>query len=151
MIVRKENKKRKRWTPPKGKAKGKVPNEPSSSKQKPKVKSGPTPDDECFHCHGKGHQSRNCKKYLKDKKKKGGSTFASGIYLTEINIAISSSDLWVFDTGSMIHTCKSLQGLTRIRRFARGELDVRVGNGAKVAVLAVGTYHLSLPSGLVLE
>ena len=88
---------------------------------------------------------------MKDKKKKGGSTFASGIYLTEINIAISSSDLWVFDTGSMIHTCKLLQGLTRIRRFARGELDVQVGNGAKVAVLAVGTYHLSLPSGLVLE
>jgi hypothetical protein len=30
-------------------------------------------------------------------------------------------------------------------------LDVRVGNGAKVAVMAVGTYHLSLPSGLVLK
>jgi hypothetical protein len=30
-------------------------------------------------------------------------------------------------------------------------LDVRVGNGAKVAVMAVGTYHLSLPSRLVLE
>ena len=109
MIVQKENKKRKRWTPPKGKAKGKVPNEPSSSKQKPKVKSGPTPDDECFHCHAKGHRSRNCKKYLEDKKKKGGSTSASGIYLTEINIAISSSDSWVFDTSSMIYTCKSLQ------------------------------------------
>ena len=82
MIVQKENKKRKRWTPPKGKAKGKVPNEPSSSKQKPKVKSGPTPDDECFHCHAKGHCLRNCKKYLEDKKKNGGSTSASGIYLT---------------------------------------------------------------------
>ena len=140
MVVQKENKKRKRWMPPKGKAKGKVPNEPSSSKQKPKVKSGPTPDDECFHCHAKGHWSRNCKKYLEDKKKKGGSTSASGIYLTEINIAIYLSDSWVFDTGSMIHVCKSLQGLTRIRRFARGELDVRVGNGAKVAMLAVGTY-----------
>jgi hypothetical protein len=28
-----------------------------------------------------------------------------------------------------------------------GELDIRVGNRAKVAVMAVGTYHLSLPSG----
>ena len=55
MVVQKENKKRKCWMPPKGKAKGKVPNEPSSSKKKPKVKSRPTPDDECFHCHGKGH------------------------------------------------------------------------------------------------
>jgi hypothetical protein len=59
MVVQKENKKRKSWTPPKGKAKGKVPNEPSSSKQKPKVKSGPTPNDECFHCHAKGHCVRS--------------------------------------------------------------------------------------------
>lgn len=51
----------------------------------------------------------------------------------------------------MIHTCKLLQGLRRTRRFARGELDMRVGNGAMVAVLAVGTYHLSLPSRLILE
>ena len=27
-------------------------------------------------------------------------------------------------------------------------MDLRVGNGARVAVLAVGTYNLSLPSGL---
>jgi len=30
-------------------------------------------------------------------------------------------------------------------------VDLRVENGAKVATLAVGTYPLSLPSGLVLE
>jgi hypothetical protein len=42
------------------------------------------------------------------KKKKGGETSASGINVIEINIAISSSGSWVFDTGSMIHTCKSL-------------------------------------------
>jgi hypothetical protein len=46
----------------------------------------------------------------------------------------------------MIHTCKSLQALSLTRRFAKGELDVRVGNGAKVAAIAVNTFHLSLPS-----
>jgi hypothetical protein len=86
-----------------------------------------------------------------EKKKKGSETSTSGINVIEMNIALSSSESWVFDTGSMIHTCKSLQGLNETRRFARGELDVRVGNGTKVAVLAVSTYHLSLPSGLVLE
>jgi hypothetical protein len=85
------------------------------------------------------------------KKKKGSETSTSGINIIEINIALSSSESWVFDTRSMIHTCKSLQGLSETIRFARGELDVRVSNGAKVAVLAVGTYHLSLPSRLVLE
>ena len=157
MMIQKGNKKRKRWTPPNPKGKGKEKSsggESSGSKLKPapKAKSGPTSEDECFHCHEKGHWSRNCKKYLEEKKKKKGSeTSTSGINVIEINIALSSSESWVFDTGSMIHTCKSLQGLSETRRFARGELDVRVGNGAKVAVLAVGTYHLSLPSGLVLE
>jgi hypothetical protein len=88
---------------------------------------------------------------LEGQKKKGSETFASGINVIEINIAVSSSDSCVFDIGSMIHTCKSLQGLSLTRRFAKGELDVHIGNGAKVAAIAVGTFHLPLPSGLVLE
>jgi hypothetical protein len=136
MMIQTGNKNRKRWTPPNPKGKGKEKGsngESSGSKPNPapKAKSGPTFEDECFHCHEKGHWSRNCKKYLEEKKKKKGSeTSTSGINVIEINIALSSSET---------------------RRFARGESDVRVGNGAKVAVLAVGTYHLSLPSRLVLE
>jgi hypothetical protein len=122
MMVQKEKKKRKRWTPPKGKGKYKVSDEPSSSKPKTKYKFDPSPDEKCFHCHKKGHWLRNCKKYLKEqKKKKGSEIFALGINDIEINIAVSSSESWVFDTGSMIHTCKSLQGLSLTRRFAKGE------------------------------
>jgi hypothetical protein len=44
------------------------------------------------------------------KKEKGGETSASGINVIEINIVVSSSDSRVFDTRSMIHPCKSLQG-----------------------------------------
>jgi hypothetical protein len=85
------------------------------------------------------------------KKKKGSETSASGINVIEINIVVSFNDSWVFDTGSMIHTCKLLQGLSLTRRFTKGELDVHVDNGVKVVTIAVGTFHLSLPSGLVLE
>jgi hypothetical protein len=127
MMIQKGNKKRKRWTPPNPKGKGKEKSSSSESsgsklKSAPKAKSGPTSEDECFHCHEKGHWSRNCKKYLeeKKKKKKGSETSTSGINDIEINIALSSSESWVFDTGSMIHTCKSLQGLSETRRFARG-------------------------------
>jgi hypothetical protein len=87
---------------------------------------------------------------LEEQKKKGSETFALGINVTEINTSVSSSESWVFDTGSMIHTCKSLQGLSLTIRFAKGELDVRVSNGAKIAAIAAGTYHLPLHSGLVL-
>jgi hypothetical protein len=90
MVVHKENKKRKHGMPPKSKAKGKVPNEPSSSKQKPKVKSSPTPNDECFHCNAKGHWSRNSKKYFRLR--------YNVINIIEINIAISSSESLVVDT-----------------------------------------------------
>jgi hypothetical protein len=83
---------------------------------------------------------------LEEQKKKNRSdTFASGINVIEINIVVSSSGSWIFDIGSMIHTCKSLQGLSLTRRFAKGELNVCVGNGAKVAAIAVGTFHLALP------
>ena len=44
-----------------------------------------------------------------------------------------------------------MQGLKNSRSLAKGEMDLRVGNGARVVVLTVGTYYLSLPSGLVLE
>jgi hypothetical protein len=54
MMVQKEKKKMKHWMPPKGKGKEKVFDELSSSKSKTKDKSGPSPDEECFHCHKKG-------------------------------------------------------------------------------------------------
>ena len=34
-----------------------------------------------------------------------------------------------------------------MRRLTKGDIDLRVGNGAKVAVVSVGTYALSLASG----
>jgi hypothetical protein len=105
MMVQKEKKKRKRRTPPKVKGKEKVSDEPSSSKPKMNGKPDPSPDEECFHYNKKGHLLRHCKKYLEDqKKKKGSETSASGINVIEINIAVSSSDSWAFDTRSMVHT-----------------------------------------------
>jgi hypothetical protein len=110
MMAQKEKKKWKHWMPSKGIDKEKVSDEPSSSKPKTKGKSDPSLDEECFHCHKKGHWFRNCKKYLEEQKKKESETSASGINVIGINIAVSSSDSWVFDTESMIHTCKLLQG-----------------------------------------
>jgi hypothetical protein len=109
MMVQKEKKKRQQWTPPNGKVKEKVSDEPSSSKPKAKGKPSPSPDEECFHYHKQGHWFRNYKKYLEEqKKKKGSETSALGINVIEINIAAYSSDSWVFDTRLMIHPCKSL-------------------------------------------
>ena len=35
--------------------------------------------------------------------------------------------------------------------MVRGDVDLHVGNGARVAALAIGALPLALPSGLVME
>ena len=85
------------------------------------------------------------------KKKKGSETSSSGIYVIEVNVATSSSTSWVLDTGCVSHICINVQGLKESRTLAKGEVDLHVGNGVRVAALAVGTFQLLLPSGMVLE
>ena len=43
-----------------------------------------------------------------------------------------------------------MQGLKNIRMLEDGDVDLRVGNRARVAALAIGTYEVTLPSGLLL-
>ena len=49
------------------------------------------------------------------------------------------------------HLVSSMQGLRSSRKVNKDDVDLRVANGARVATLAVGSYHLCLPSGLVLD
>ncbi|KAI5408333.1 hypothetical protein KIW84_054237 [Lathyrus oleraceus] len=82
-----------------------------------------------FHCGKTGHWKRNCPKYLEDTKN-GVETSTSGIFVIKINFSTSAS--WVLDTGCGSHICTNVQGLKRSRDLAKGEVDLRVGNGAKV-------------------
>ncbi|KAG8485771.1 hypothetical protein CXB51_019116 [Gossypium anomalum] len=112
----------------KSKGKAKVPTNPKG-KGKPNLGKGKatlkpkgrvSKEGNYFHCDMTGHWKRNCPVYLEEiKKAKSSGTSASGIY-----------------------------GLQRSRTLARGDVDLRVRNGARVAALAVGTHTLSLPSGL---
>ncbi|VFQ80235.1 unnamed protein product [Cuscuta campestris] len=73
----------------------------------------------------------------------------SGIYVIEVNMSDITS--WVMDTGCGSHICTSMQNLHECRQLTEGEIQLKVGNGALVYALAVGTYSLSLPSGLILH
>ena len=135
----------------KRKSKAKAAKSPKGQQQaRPKPKEKVPKEGVCFHCQQPGHWKRNCTLYLEDlKKKKSSETTSSGIYVIEINLSTSTS--WVLDTGCGSHICTNVQGLKKSRQLKKGEVDLRVGNGARVVALAVGTYQLVLPNGLLLE
>ena len=73
------------------------------------------------------------------------------IHIIDVYLTNARSSTWVFDTGSVANICNSNQGLQIKRTLANDEVTMRVGNGSKVDVIAVGTLPLHLPSGLVLD
>ncbi|KAJ9552762.1 hypothetical protein OSB04_016807 [Centaurea solstitialis] len=74
---------------------------------------------------------------------------ALGIFM--IDCLITSYESWVIDTGSGNHICNHLQGFTRRKTLRKDRTNLRVGEGTPLIAEAVGSYSLSLPSGLVLE
>ncbi|WCJ31560.1 Transposon Ty2-LR1 Gag-Pol polyprotein [Euphorbia peplus] len=107
----------------------------------------PHPLDLCHECGEKGHWKSACPK-LRGNVKNKQAAGSSGIYVVEINLTISSS--WVLDTGCGSHICSNVQGLRNRRSLSSGDVDLRVGNGARVHALDVGDYYLCLPTGLEL-
>jgi hypothetical protein len=118
---------------------------PKAPKMKPAVK--------CFYCKGDGHWKHNCPKYLEDKKADMVVASYKGIFdihVIDIYLTSACSNTWVFDTGSVANICNSQQDLRNKRRLERNEVTIWVGNGQRVDVMAIGTLHLHLPSGLIL-
>ncbi|GKA81483.1 retrotransposon protein, putative, ty1-copia subclass [Tanacetum coccineum] len=117
----------------------------------PPKKDNPAKDAICHQCGEVGHWRRNCPVYLAElmKKKKlsqGAST--SGIFTIELYSFPSKS--WIYDTGCGTHICITTQGLRGSKKLKPGALSLYVGDGHRAAVEAIGTYHLELPSGLVI-
>ena len=84
-------------------------------------------------------------------KKAGNVKGIYDIHVIDVYLTSTRSSSWVFDTGAVAHICNSKQELRNKRRLAKDEVTMRVGNGSKVDVIAVGTLPLHLPSGLVLN
>ncbi|GJT91917.1 zinc finger, CCHC-type containing protein [Tanacetum coccineum] len=71
-----------------------------------------------------------------------------GIFTIELYTFPNKS--WVYDTGCGAHICSTTQGLRGSRKLKPGALSLYVGIGQRAEVEAIGSYHLSLPSGLVI-
>jgi hypothetical protein len=72
------------------------------------------------------------------KDRSGTGTVVAGtlaIHITEIFLADSYINSWVFDTRSVAHIFNSMQGM--ISRSVKREVDFYVGNNARVVALTV--------------
>ncbi|GJV30881.1 zinc finger, CCHC-type containing protein [Tanacetum coccineum] len=72
---------------------------------------------------------------------------ASGIFTIELYSIPSKS--WVYDAGCGTHICNTTQGLKGSKKLKPEALNLYIGNGHCAAIEAIGTFHLCLPSGLV--
>ena len=80
--------------------------------------------------------------------KKDGKVNKGIFNIRVINMYLTNarSSTWVFDIGSFANICNSKQGLRIKRRLAKDEVMMRVGNGSKVEVIAVGMLSLHISS-----
>ncbi|GJX11005.1 retrotransposon protein, putative, ty1-copia subclass [Tanacetum coccineum] len=60
------------------------------------------------------------------------------------------SNSWIYDTGCGTYICNTIQGLRGYRKLNKGALDLYVGNGNNVAIEAIGSFDLIVPSGMIL-
>ena len=103
----------------------------------------------CFHYGQDGHWKRNCKAYLESKNKVAcDAPSSSGIYVITVN-TVSLNNIWVCDTSCGSYMWFDMQGPRNSRKLTKGESDLRSGNGARFAVIAIGTYVLNLPCTFV--
>ena len=109
-----------------------------------KPKDRPKPETECLYCKGNGHWKWNYPKHLADKKDGKVNKGIFDIHVIDVYLTNACSSAWVFDTGSVANICNSKQGLRIKRTLAKDEVTMRVGNGSKVDVIAVGTLPLHL-------
>ena len=92
---------------------------------------------QCFHCSKDSHWKRSCKTFLAEKAKMKLEE-ASSLFMIDLCFSVNIDHAWVLDTGCASHVCNKLQVLERHRMLAEGEVDLRIGNGVRVATLAVG-------------
>ena len=57
----------------------------------------------------------------------------------------------VLDTSCVTHVFNDFQRLTSKRKLPKGEVKLRMGKGARVVAIALGSVNLKLPSGYFLS
>ena len=67
------------------------------------------------------------------------SEMTPSVSYVETMMVAGSNDSWIVDSGATNHVCNSLHGFQITRKLRQGELELMVGDGAKVWARAEGT------------
>ncbi|GKB21678.1 zf-CCHC domain-containing protein [Tanacetum coccineum] len=98
----------------------------------------------------KGHWRRNYPPYHAELKKRKNAGVASSSGIFTIELCAISNNAWVYDTGYGTHICNTSQGFRSSKKLKHGALHLYMGNRMRVAVEAIRSFDLILPSGLII-
>ena len=104
----------------------------------------------CFHYGKPGHWKRNCCNYLASLKNDKPTEGMPNLLVIETNLMDGPFDSWCVDSSTISHICNMLQGFKETRRLNEGEVILKMGTGATVATIIIGTFYLELSSSRIL-
>ena len=94
------------------------------------------------------HYKKDCPDYLKMIMAKKGENIIT--FINESLYIQYSKSTWLIDLGATVHITNSLQGFHSMRTTQRRERHVKVANGVRADVEAVGDLSLELADGFIL-
>ena len=96
-----------------------------------------------YNCGKKGHFAHDCTK----PKKVIPNPTSHHVFVTSIVLVANSAPVWTVDSIATEHVARDRVGFVEYRRIPVGSRDIKVGNGASMEVLRIGTY--TVPRSLV--
>ncbi|XP_042983166.1 uncharacterized protein LOC122312588 [Carya illinoinensis] len=100
---------------------------------------------ECFNCEKIGHFVRDCTEL-----KKVHFDFSSIVFVTSHVMFAHSYPLWTVDSEAIEYIAQDRVGFVEYPPDSSWIHDIKVGNGASMEVLGLGTYKLDLWGGSTL-